>query len=158
MKTLIIYSSKYGSTKDCAELLKNKLDGTADILNIQEKKKVNLDNYDTIILGSSIYVGSVSKKLKEYCNQNLDELREKRVGIFINCGFEREKEQYFAQNFPQSLLTHALVKECFGGEARMERMNFFYRFIMKKVSKGSYKEMKLNIINIESFASTMNEK
>ncbi|MDU3352327.1 MAG: flavodoxin domain-containing protein, partial [Clostridium sp.] len=61
MNTIIIYSSKYGCTKDCANILKNKLSDNVtivDINNNNNNNKIELSKFDKIIIGSSIYVGS----------------------------------------------------------------------------------------------------
>ena len=63
MNTIIIYSSKYGCTKDCANILKNKLSDNVTIVDINNNNKIELSKFDKIIIGSSIYVGSVSKNI-----------------------------------------------------------------------------------------------
>ncbi len=66
MNTIIIYSSKYGCTKDCANILKNKLSDNITIVDINNNNKIELSKFDKIIIGSSIYAGSVSKKYDYY--------------------------------------------------------------------------------------------
>ena len=56
MNTIIIYSSKYGCTKDCANILKNKLSDNVTIVDINNNNKIELSKFDKIIIGSSIYV------------------------------------------------------------------------------------------------------
>jgi len=56
-KVLIMYFSKYGSTKKYAEWIASELNG--DIFNIKNIKQNILENYDTIILGSGLYAGRI---------------------------------------------------------------------------------------------------
>ncbi|RLC55726.1 MAG: hypothetical protein DRH89_07105 [Candidatus Cloacimonadota bacterium] len=64
MKTAIIYMTKHGTTEKIAELLKSKLEpGQTQIFNLKKSKLIELDNYETIIIGGSIHVGSIPKKL-----------------------------------------------------------------------------------------------
>ena len=46
-------------------------------------KQLDVNVYDTIIIGGSVYVGKVSKTLRAFCESNLDTLLEKRVGVFL---------------------------------------------------------------------------
>ena len=48
MKTLILYATKYGSTKQCASLLSDKLPGTIAVHQINEH--VALSQFDRIIV------------------------------------------------------------------------------------------------------------
>ena len=61
MKTLIVYSSKHGTAEKSANILKSKLTGDVDVVNIMLFAPTNLDKYDNIILGGSIYIGKVQK-------------------------------------------------------------------------------------------------
>lgn len=66
MKTIIIYSSKYGCTADCAKELKSGLSGTVELVDIDQTnpKAILLESFDVVIFGSSIYIGAVSKKMR----------------------------------------------------------------------------------------------
>ncbi|HBG0203037.1 TPA: flavodoxin, partial [Clostridioides difficile] len=49
MNTIIIYSSKYGCTKDCANILKNKLSDNVTIVDINNNNnKIELSKFDKI--------------------------------------------------------------------------------------------------------------
>lgn len=61
MKTLILYTSKYGCTKDCANYLKSKLGQQTDIASLDYFQTTDLQHYDWIILGGSIYIGKIQK-------------------------------------------------------------------------------------------------
>ena len=56
-KTLVLYYSKYGSTKKYAEWIVNELIG--DICPIDDVKEDTLARYEVIIIGSSLYAGSI---------------------------------------------------------------------------------------------------
>lgn len=153
MNTIIVYSSKYGCTADCAKLLKSRLSGTVELSNIDQtnSKTLLLENFDTIILGSSIYVGSISKKMRAFCNENIDMLNRKRVGIFICCAFSGQVSEYLSKNFPVTLLKSAVIIKDFGGEARMNKLKGIDKFIMKAATKGNYENLKISFENIENF-------
>ena len=54
MKAAIVYATKYGCTKKCAEMLKTYLNGEADILSAKSDK-ISLAQYDTVFIGGSVY-------------------------------------------------------------------------------------------------------
>jgi menaquinone-dependent protoporphyrinogen IX oxidase len=58
-KALVLYFSKYGSTKKYAEWIASELNG--DIYNIKKFNQNSLKEYDTIILGSGLYAGKIEQ-------------------------------------------------------------------------------------------------
>jgi menaquinone-dependent protoporphyrinogen oxidase len=157
MKSIIIYSTKYGAAEKAAKILKSKLQGEVELRNIMKESIPVLDEYDNVVLGGSIYVGKIQKKLTEYMEKNLQVLLNKRVGLFL-CSGETNGGQAVKQMegaFPAELYKKAICKDNFGSEIYYEKMNFFEKFIMKKV-KGvnkSYSELKEE--TIDNFAKVM---
>lgn len=62
MKTIIIYTTKYGCAEKAAYLLRSKLGEGTEAVNLMHAKEPLLDKYDTVILGGSIYFGKIQKK------------------------------------------------------------------------------------------------
>ena len=153
MKTLIIYASKYGCTADCATYLKDKLSSGVTLTDINKNNKIELENFDTITIGGSIYAGQLySKELRSFCKNNLDTLRKKRVGIFLCCAQADQASVFFTKNFPSELLEHAKATEVFGSEARLEKMKFVDKTLLKAVTKGDFSSFKISYENIDKFA------
>jgi menaquinone-dependent protoporphyrinogen oxidase len=155
MRTLIIYASKYGVTAESAAKLQSMLDGetiTADINNLPIP---DLNDFDRVIIGSSVYVGQVNKKIKEFAAAHKQELLSKPLGIFICCGLPENIEQHFTSAFSNKLLDHA-VKDSFGGELRLDKMKLGDRMLTKMMLKAAAKEGKsapeLKFEQIELFA------
>ncbi len=145
MKTLIVYASKYGCTEKCANILAKKLTGEVEIINLKINENVDLSQYDKVIIGSSIYVGKIQKKVNEFCQSNLVSLKEKTLGFFICCMHEDEKAENQLNNaFPLELLSSAVAKEYFGGEFRFKKMNFLEKFIVKKVNRAESNKPELD--------------
>jgi len=160
MKTLIIYASTYGFTKDCVEKLKELLRGEVFAANIITDSIPPMDDFDNIIIGGSIYMGQIHKKLKLYCTQNLDSLVNKRLALFLCCGLPESFEQTLKNAFPEKLMEKAVAKECFGGELRTDRMNFAHKLVTGLMKKALAKEGKSEVRqlseNISSLAECMN--
>ena len=81
VKSLIVYFSKYGTTKEYAEWIAQELNG--DIYSINNFKENTLNNYDTIIIGSGLYAGKV--KGIDLLIKNYESLKNKKLVIFT-CG------------------------------------------------------------------------
>lgn len=156
MKTLIVYASKYGTTTDCATYLKDKLAGEVTLIDINgQTQPPNLKDFDTIVIGGSIYAGTLSKKLKTFCQTNLDTLLQKKIGLFLCCGLGEEVEDFFEKNFPTTLLEHGSVRSHFGSEARLEKMKFLDKTVLKAVTKGDFTTFNISYEKIENFAQAL---
>ena len=149
MNTLIVYASKSGTTEKCVNLLKQEL---KDIhtANLQEES-VNIDDYDIVVIGGAIRYGRLHKKVHQFIEENLPQLLQKDVALFICCGFPTE--QHFTDNFPPELLKHAFIKEIFGGELNLESLSFFEKVIAKMAMRSAKTEEKPKILldNIDHF-------
>lgn len=158
MSILIAYTSKYGCAKKCAELLSKELKDQIDMVDLKEVKEFDLSKYQKIIIGGSIYMGRIQKEVTEFCSKNLEDLKQKQVGLFI-CGMQEgdQASTELSQNFPPALLNTAVAKEWFGGQFLLDRMNFMEKLIVKKIAKVSSNQSKVNTENISRFAQQMNK-
>ena len=80
-KTLILYYSKYGTTKKYAEWIASALNG--DMCAISDFKQNTLENYDTIIIGGGLYAGDI--KGMDIILNNYQTLHGKKLVLFT-CG------------------------------------------------------------------------
>lgn len=142
MKTLILYGSTYGFTEQCAKTLAQKMGGQADLVNIGKNEQTNLAGYDAVVLGSSIYMGQVNKKLKDYMDRHVDELKAKKVGLFLCSGLPENLEQNFTSNFPRQLLEVAVAREHFGGVLDKSKMSFGHKMITNMMESATKKDGK----------------
>jgi len=153
MKTLIVYASKYGCTADCANSLKKKLSDDTMLVDINNAPKpLDVNAYDTIIIGGSVYVGRVSKKLRAFCENNLDALLKKNIGVFLCSALADQFNDTLKNNFPVLLLDNAKAIRLFGSEARLEKMNFMDKMMIKAVTKGDFSGFIISNDSIDEFA------
>ncbi|MBU7006913.1 flavodoxin domain-containing protein [Phosphitispora fastidiosa] len=156
MKTLIIYTTKYGCTEKAASILKSKMTGEVSVANIAREKAPSLEPFDNVILGGSIYVGKIQKALTKYIDNNLPVLLGKRVGLFICAGQpEPVCSKELEDSFPEELFKHAVVKEVFGHEYRLEKVSFIHKMILRKVAGVTESASALSEEKITSFAKVM---
>ena len=159
MKTLIVYGTKYGCTEKQAKSLVENLKGEVELYNLKKVKDINLSRYDKVVIGGSIYMGKIQKEVRGFCLNYLDQLKNKKVGLFICCMGEGEiGKTQLKDCFPEELSNKAIVKENFGGEFIFENMNFIDKLIAKKVSKVDKDTSNILKDNIERFIKLMNEE
>lgn len=82
MKTLIIYQSKYGSTKQFAQWINQAVE--SDITGIESVHKFNMNNYDIIVLGTYFHASHI--KMRKFIIKNWDDLKNKKVILFSMSG------------------------------------------------------------------------
>lgn len=89
---LIIYGSKYGSTAAIAarigSIVKEK-GAIVDLINMNNQKRtfsINLEKYSGIILGSGIYAGNWTPKIKKIIKKIKDDLVRIPTAAFAVCG------------------------------------------------------------------------
>ena len=131
MKTLVVYTSKYGTTKKCAEKLTSAL-VDATLYSCDEKKPLSLDEYERVVLGSSVYMGRPRKNLKKFIQNNHHILLDKTIALFI-CS--KETDDYNAI-FSQELAVIAKQKFHFGYELHASKMKGLDKFVTKKITGG----------------------
>jgi menaquinone-dependent protoporphyrinogen oxidase len=168
MKTLIVYGSKHGATEKCSKILKDKLHGEVVIINIKKEIIQDMDSFDNIVIGGSIYAGRIQKEIREFCFKNDNTLKNKKIGFFVCCMTEGEKAiSQLNDSIPNELISMASAKGHFGGGFTFSKMNFLEKFIIKMVTKKQKNVVKLNMNkdilniheeNINKFAGLMNEK
>ena len=157
MNTAIIYMSKHGTTEKIAELLKGKLDpDQTQIFNLKKSKSIELENYDTIIIGGSIHVGSIPKKLRQFIANNMTILLKKKIALFMICMQKDEKrKEQFDNAFPTELRKVSIANGFMGGEFCFDRMNFLERAIVKKIAGKSSNVSEIDYEAIDAFINKL---
>lgn len=140
MKTLIVYGSKYGFTEDCAKKLGLTLGEQATVKSVKDVKPRDLLPFDGIIIGSSVYMGRLDKRIIQFSNAYKTELLNRKVGLYLCCGMRDEEEHYLRHCIDGALLAHLSVQSGFGGELREDKMSFMHRLITKMITKESEKK------------------
>ena len=124
------------ATEKCSKILKINLMGKLLVVNIKKDIIPDINSFDNIVIGGSIYAGRIQKEITEFCLKNANILKNKKIGIFVCCMSEGEKAiSQLNSCFPNELISMAIAKEHFGGGFTFSKMNFFEKFIIKMVSK-----------------------
>ena len=130
MKILILYATKGGATRTCAEMLEKRLAAhhTPTLCNVKDSLPTPED-FDAVVLGSSIRMSHMDKTLKQYIKKNIDILSRIPTAVFFCCGYPKQFEDYVNIELPKRL-TCSLGHHCFGGELKPEKQKGLTKLII----------------------------
>jgi len=155
MKTAILYTSKYGTTEKVACLIAEKLKETNDValFSLNQHPKPEINGFECVILGTPIYAGQASSKIKAFCKANESVLLQKKIGLFV-CGMYPDKtnrEKELKEAYPETLHQKAEATGFLGGAFIFERMNYFERLIIKQIAKATTSVEQIDSKAIDAF-------
>ena len=136
---IIIYSSTDGHTKIICERIRNFLsDGNlVELFALEDAKKVNLSNFEKIVIGASIRYGKHSKELYKFINLNKNILDQKKSAFFSVNVVARKPEKNTAETNPYIKKFLKISKwrpnkiKVFAGKVDYPNYNFFDKYIIK---------------------------
>ncbi len=132
MKTLILYKTKYGSTKEYAQWF-NEDFGAQELLNLKDFHKAKLDDFDPIVIFSSVYVGQIGAG--GFLKKHWEQLKDKKI-VLLSVGAmpaDTTESQKSYELLPQSIREKLFHYEKLPGKLDLNKMNFLDRFIIKKM-------------------------
>lgn len=134
MKTIVIYNSQTGFTKQYAEWIAEAIG--ADCLDLSTAKGKNMDSYEAIIFGGWACAGSIHKL--NWFKKNIEKWNNKKLIAFCVGGSPLDNPEIkpaLRRNFTESELEKVSVFYCPGG-FRYEKMSAPSRLMMKMFLKA----------------------
>ena len=156
MKTLIVYCSKYGTTGECAKEMAEHIKGPVSLSNLQSGEYPGLKEYDTVLIGGSIYGGNIQKQIQAFTTAHQEELLRKNVGLFISCAFQDKSEAYFTDFFPDEIYEHAFAKVYVGYGYNFEKMGLVSKMLVKALAKVKESRLDIEKENIRQLGEMVN--
>ena len=138
-KFLIIYSTTDGHTKTICERIKNIITegNLVKLHSLEDAKKVDLSNFEKIIIGASIRYGKHSKELYKFINLNKIILDKKKCAFFSVNVVARKPEKNTADTNPYINKFLKISKwqpnkiGVFAGKVDYPSYNLFDKYIIK---------------------------
>ena len=136
---LIIYSSTDGHTKRICQRVYNFLynDNLVKLVSLDEVSKLELSNFDKIVIGASIRYGKHSKQLYKFINLNKNKLNQKKTAFFTVNVVARKREKNTADTNPYIKNFLKISEwipnkiEVFAGRVDYPGYNFFDKYLIK---------------------------
>lgn len=136
-QTIVIYESKYGSTRRYAEWIAGAL--SCPVLEKRSVHPASLAEYDTIIYGGGLYAGGVSGI--SLLTKNYDSIKEKNLVLFT-CGVADPKDKNNVSHIREGLskvLTPDMMNRIqifhLRGGIDYSRLNFVHKSMMAMLHK-----------------------
>lgn len=131
MNAVVVYRSKYGSTKAYAEWISEELG--CDIFEYKEIKIDDLLKYDTIIYGGGLYAEVINGVY--LLTKNMDKLKGKKIAVYSTGITPLEYREYYdklviEKNFTPEMLEQIKVFN-FMGKMILEELSLPHRTAIK---------------------------
>jgi len=114
MRALILYSTKSGASRECAELLATKI-MDCSICDIS-KSTPDIESFDTLIVGSGVRMGKIYKPAKKFINKNIDVLLSKNIAFYLCKSNPDTLQKAIDDNIPKKLIDGAICIKSLGGK------------------------------------------
>lgn len=130
MKGLIIYKSKYGSTKQLSEWLNENI--KFDLFEVSNRN-IDLLKYEVVVIGCSIHGGIVS--LNKWIINRWKQIKSKSVVLMLTSGTAdiRFIQKTMSRSFPEEI-TKSIKLFPVGGRYVFNKMSIIDRFSIKVVA------------------------
>jgi menaquinone-dependent protoporphyrinogen IX oxidase len=153
-KCLVLYGTKYGSTREVALVIADVL--KADIADVANQPDIG--SYDVVVLGSPVYAGDYLDSVVQFIKANEGAFRGRKVGAFITAAADMEwdpgltgeedellfTQQDYADGLAKITGGEVLAAKGFGGRLLPDQLDdydrkmlgWFYQHLMKEKLKG----------------------
>lgn len=156
MKTAIFYVSKHGPTEKVAKIIGDSLSiDKTNLINLKIAKNYDLEQYDAVILGSSLSSGKIHKEMRKFISINAWKLLKKPLGLYLFCLDKTKAAAQLHIAYPSELQMHSKSCRAIGSELNFSRMNAFQRIIVQKFSAISDDSAQIDNNQVEAFIAEM---
>ena len=119
-KTLILYESRYGSTKEAAKILALIL-GPARACRVDEFEESYKD-IDLLVIGTPIYSEQIDPKIVQFIEENSSWLKDKSIVLFC-LSLDRANGDAVLQKLLRDQQLKVISSKAFGGKLDLEKLN-----------------------------------
>lgn len=143
MKTLIIYKTKYGSTKQYAKWLSEELQDSK-LINMNEAKDINFNDYENVIIGSRIYIGKI-EGLK-FIIDKWNNLKTKNVYLYtVGMTSSNSSESISTYETIPEYIRNTIKYIKLRGIIKKDRLSFIDKLIIKLMDSSEKDSKPLNL-------------
>lgn len=133
MKIAVVYSTRGGTVRDCAELLAREMkNDRVDLFEIGVSEP-DYEDYDICVVGFPIRMAKAEKKARQYLKKNAEILKKMKTAYFLCCGFVDCFDEYVEKCIDKDLRDRAVAVYCLGGSLDPDRFKGIDRIIVKAV-------------------------
>ena len=130
MKTIILYQTKTGSTKQYAQWLSERIKNS-ELLDIHNYRKESVEKYDRVVIGSRTYMGKI--QAQDFMEKHWEEIKDKDVHLFAVGIFPQNSPESKAsfEQIPQYIRDGLTGYVKLPGKIQLKELNFFDKLIFR---------------------------
>ena len=135
MKTIVVYKTKYGSTKTYAEWIAEEL--SCEAVDVKHTNIEKLFEYDTIIYGGGLYAEVINGV--SIITKNLDKLKDKKIAVYTTGITPLDCRAYYdtyviEKNFKNGVPENVKLFN-FLGKMKLDELSLVHRTALKSLKK-----------------------
>ncbi len=136
MNAIVVYKSKYGSTKAYAEWIADELD--CEAIDAKNIKIDDLVKYDTIVYGGGLYAEVINGLI--LITKNFDKLKGKKIAVYTTGITPLEFRDYYdkmviEKNFKDKEILDNIKVFNFLGKMKLDELSLVHRTALKTLKK-----------------------
>lgn len=136
MNAIVIYKSKYGSTKDYAKWIADEL--SCQAVERGEIKPEDLTKYDAIVYGGGLYAEVINGV--SLITKNFDKIKDKKIAVFSTGITPLDCRAYYddyviKKNFKDTSMLENIKVFNFLGKMKMDELSFVHKTALKSLKK-----------------------
>lgn len=144
MKILIVYATSEGQTRKIARFMEEVLQAENHKVVIADatEEPPSPENFDAVLIGSSIHIQKYHSSIKDYIMKNLDELNQKHSAFFSvsmaiasNIEEEHEEVKKVALGFMEKTGWKPHKISHMAGALKYTQYDYFKKLIMRMIAK-----------------------
>jgi len=140
-KTLVIYSSKYGSTRQYAEWIAEAV--SADIMPVEKADAKRLSEYGTVVFGACVYIGKM--KGIDFIIRNWGALEGKKVVVFsvsASLASSQNADDIYQKNLPGPLREKVKYFHLSGRIGKLDMVDAALMMVPRSAARAKYEKTK----------------
>lgn len=159
MKTAVLFASTHGTSAKVADLVAQGIK-TQDtfVFDLKTKPMIPMSDIDVFVIGGSIHAGSMQSEVVKFIKNNTEFLMKKKFFLFMISMNDKDYQMQLEKAFPALIREKALSIRGLGGEFIFEKMNFFQRWMVRKVSGHRQSVSSLKMDEINEFIAEINQQ
>jgi menaquinone-dependent protoporphyrinogen IX oxidase len=135
MNAIVVYKTKYGSTKTYAEWIAEEL--SCEAVDVKDTDIQKLSEYDAIIYGGGLYAEVINGVT--IITKNLDKLKNKKIAVYTTGITPLDCRAYYdtyvvEKNFKEGVPENVKLFN-FLGKMKMEELSLVHRTALKSLKK-----------------------
>ena len=155
---IILYYSRHGFTKKCAEIIMEHLQGSGEIRmqDMAETGSWTVASGESVVMGFPIYKGCLPSAVKKYLDSHRAELTAGPLAVFLSALSSRKTaEEYLNSLLPPEILKNIQIKGFFGGALVWENLSFIEKILFRMINGLQGNVSNLDLQEIHRFAESL---